>query len=299
MQSFKAANAGACFQDFVTWYQIEPFDVQCLRNSTTSSNNISTLDAATEAAQVLTATRKMWMGCWERSKAVPADCQQPLFDGSQEIEKILHYFETMHPSNLINQVFTVSLTNTYFILRSIGELRMDIKCVNRSFERLEELILKAIHDLNECLIQSSKFEVYQLPPEVIAICEDVCDCISAIETMLSYIQSLSNNFPGIGHDIIEIILMNPDKVIVVEDVQERKAFLRALKKLNESTPYIIPDATFHGDYRPVERDFIFRTLRGKIPSRMYVNVKEDFESKMDESETKKCVLMAFAKSFMD
>ena len=79
MQSFKAANAGACFQDFVAWYQIEPFDVQCLRNSTTSSNNISALDAATEAAQVLTATRKMWMGCWESSKAVPADCQQPLF----------------------------------------------------------------------------------------------------------------------------------------------------------------------------------------------------------------------------
>ena len=194
------------FEDFISWYgnPVDTLDEEllcstsatkttfaaldgkfCIMRHKVSSKYISSLDlAASEAVQFLTATRRLWMECWEVATPTPAENQKPLFDPNQEIEKILHYFETMHPTHLINQVISVNFTNAFFLLHSTSGKALEIPCVRRSFERLEELVWKAVRLLNGTLLKQSEMKRDHresretISPQVVAICEDVCDCVT-------------------------------------------------------------------------------------------------------------------------
>ena len=303
MQSFKAANQGAVFQDFVSWYPIESSDQVCLLNLSDSDTTFAALDAANEAAHILTATRELWYETWEIAKEVPADRQPPIFDGAQEIEKILHYFETMHPSHLLNQVLIVSLTNSKFILLSMAGVSLEIPCIKRAFGRLDVLTQEAVTKLNEVSIRDENTELDEsnqllLSPDIIALCEDVCDCISAIETLLSYTSSLEHNFPGI-YDMIDSILVNSDKAISVDSNESRVALLGALEKQQYKKS---PELQFSEKKNILldtsQREYIFRTLRGKAPCRLYANINEKsiehFRNEMEDS-----ILLAFVKSYTE
>ena len=304
MQSFKAANQGAVFQDFVSWYPTESFDQHCLLDPSNSNTAFAVLDAASDAAHILTATRKLWFETWESAKACPADAQPSLFDATSEAEKILHYFETMHPSELLNQVFTVSLTNANFILRSAAGPSMEIPCVKRAFERLDKLTNKAVVELNDILLVDDESDLNKphrllLSPDIIAMCEDVCDCVAAIESLLSHVSSLEQNFPGI-QDIIDTILMNlKEEAIAVESNEARTAFLRTLEKRQMDVLCRGRKSDEHDFGFPLEasqREYIFRTLRGKNPCRLYVNIDEGSTDKRVKTRPDHSVLLAFLKS---
>lgn len=299
------------FEDFISWYgnPVGILDEEllcstsatkttfaaldgkfCMMRYEVSSKCISSLDlAASEAVQFLTATRRLWMECWEVATPTPAENQKPLFDPNQEIEKILHYFETMHPTHLINQVLSVNFTNAFFLLHSTSGKALEIPCVRRSFERLEELVWKAVRLLNGALLKQSEMKRGHgesretISPHVVAICEDVCDCVSALEMLLSYATSLLHAFPG-ALDIIEHILMNKDNKVLVKNIESRKTIFRAISKQQISKPSgqeIVqkiaqrPKGTdMFSCSLPSTKEYVFRTLPGKAPCRLYAQIGE-------------------------
>mmetsp|Transcript_28487 Transcript_28487/g.44312 ORF Transcript_28487/g.44312 Transcript_28487/m.44312 type:complete len:435 (+) Transcript_28487:600-1904(+) len=316
MCCFKAANRNADFEDFVSWYGNPRID-QFVRSSSSSSPDTMTayaaLDAASEAVEFLTATRDFWADTWLLATPKPAEEQHPLFDGSEEIEKILHYFETMHPAHLINQVLAVNFTNANFILRSTAGPAMKIPCCQRSFATLEELVWKALRLLNDEMISDlartpeNGEENYLLSPELLAVCEDVCDCVSAIETLLAHATSLMNAFPG-SLDIVELILMNMNQDVIVDSIESRTSIFRAiLKQQNKKSgdeQFKLMKNMGKGDGdlfacpNPAAREYVFRTLVGKLPSRLFAQVGESEES-YGHTVIGKGVLLAFTKSFID
>lgn len=317
MCSFKAANRNADFEDFVSWYgnpKIDQFvEISCA-NSPDAMTAFAALDAASEAVEFLTATRDFWADTWLVATPKPAEEQHPLFDGSEEIEKILHYFEMMHPAHLINQVLAVNFTNANFILRSTAGPAMKIPCIQRSFATLEELLWKALRLLNDEMIADfagvleKREENNSLSPEVLAVCEDVCDCISAIETLLAHATSLMTAFPG-ALDIVELVLMNMNQDIPVDSIESRTSIFRAILKQQhakdgeqqEQFKLMKNMSKSDGDLNcpnPAAREYVFRSLVGKLPSRLFAQVGETDEA-FGHTVIGKGVLLAFTKSFME
>lgn len=193
MQSFKAANPGSEFQDFVSWYgnpsnpleeyeeaEEEHFQEFRLDDSAGASNGAQSslddvqqtrriiarglerveyksdrktmeakakLDKAAEAIKMLKETREFWSETWEKAESIPAEAQKPIFDAENTAERVLDYFETLHPANLLCQVMAVNLYTSYYVLeRSAGDAAM-IDAVKQSLSRLKETVEDALQVL--------------------------------------------------------------------------------------------------------------------------------------------------------
>ena len=138
MSSFKAANHGAVFEDFVRWYgnpenplneevNGETARLAIERRSRLPPEEAKTLalEEASEAIAILMSLRAFWEDVWDEAEPCPAFDQEPLFDPNSTVEMVLHSFETMHPALLLNQVLSVTLTNVKFVLleRAAGPAR--------------------------------------------------------------------------------------------------------------------------------------------------------------------------------
>ena len=123
MSSFKAANRGAVFEDFVRWYGNPENPLQEEISGEAASQalerrvNLSpreaktlALEEASEAIAILMSLRAFWEDTWEEAESCPAFDQEPLFDPYARAEKVLHLFETTHPALLMNQVLAVELS---------------------------------------------------------------------------------------------------------------------------------------------------------------------------------------------
>ena len=117
MCAFKAANPGAIFQDFCTWYgnpgnplddysdkrnrQIAGATIGDLLLSRAATESVAVkLDKAAEAIQMLNETREFWSRTWEEASPIPASEQKLLFDVSSTVEMALDFMENMHPGRL-------------------------------------------------------------------------------------------------------------------------------------------------------------------------------------------------------
>ena len=208
MSAFRAANPGAVFQDFMSWYGEPENSLEIYGDDTDLLND----------SEVSTALKKMslfWKECWNESKPTPADKQKPLFDAYSAVEMLLDTFESMHPSALLNQVLAVNLSSANFFLKASAP-SCRIAVIDEALERMEKHIndaLMLLHkDASSGFKMSSKdigkSNTFQfITPETASACESACAYIGDVEILLSRATSLLSKFSG-DVDLVEKYLNN-------------------------------------------------------------------------------------------
>ncbi|PRP89790.1 rab3 GTPase-activating protein catalytic subunit [Planoprotostelium fungivorum] len=133
MQSFKAANAGAQLVDFIRWHsprdfiEEQPFDPLHPRGDLSVRMKIP---------------GNLWQTCWDECEGRPPSQQKPLFHSVREAEKILHYMETINPSDLTRQLIAVGMTTVYGNLTSqpvasLSPVRAALDRLNLEMRRID------------------------------------------------------------------------------------------------------------------------------------------------------------------
>ena len=248
MSSFKAANPGACLEDFSAWYgnPDNPLDeyTEGKRNappsprakstsfSGSTSNSKEKLEKASEAIHALTAMRNFWYETWEKAPPLAASEQEPLFDPEVAAAVAMHAMETIHPANLLNQVLAVNLSAAVFVLHSEAGATRQIPAVRNALQKLGDLVEAALLDLMDDRSgrQVGKGDANQgesmddvekyVSVETVASCEEACNAIGEAEVVVSRAMSLLSKFPG-RYSLIEDILVKSQRVAVVDDDDAR------------------------------------------------------------------------------
>ena len=247
MSSFKAANPGACLEDFTAWYgnPDNPLDeyTEGKRNAPPSprakptsfsgSNSKEKLEKASEAIHALTAMRNFWYETWEKATPLAASEQEPLFDPEVTSAGAMHAMETIHPANLLNQILAVNLSAAVFVLYSEAGATRQIRAVRNALQKLGNLVEAALLDLmddrsgrqvgwkgdanqGESMDDIERYVSVQ----TVASCEEACNAIGEAEVIVSRAMSLLSKFPG-QYSLIEDILVKSQRMAVVNDVSAR------------------------------------------------------------------------------
>ena len=313
MKAFKAANPGAVFQDFISWYgnPDSPFD-DMLGNCLSSEEDISTIfiannshsitsmrnsksvtEDANQAIEVLTSTRTFWSDTWDEAEPIPASEQQPpLFDPLKEVEMVLNYLDTMHPSHLINQILGVNFTNANFILRSTAGEALNVKYVRFALDRLEERTSYALEKLDESLHASMFNNGKFTTCDTLSACEAVCDAIGDVEVLLSRAASLLHKFPG-DFELVQKILRERDgEEVPIQSTNARIGILQAIwrhqklrspkesKVWNTSSPS--NGVKYYPD--PLVKEYVLQNSNNDRPSQLCVSMKENSTSYSTQKE---------------
>ena len=58
-----------------------------------------------------------WVEAWQRAEPVPVSRQKPLFDATQEAEKVLHRLAALSPAGLVLQLLPVVMSSVVGSMR--------------------------------------------------------------------------------------------------------------------------------------------------------------------------------------
>ena len=281
MRAFKAANPGAVFQDFVTWYgnpgnplddykEEEPAEIQ----ATVDLNDSAAvkLEMASQALLILSSTRNFWSDTWDDAPACPAMEQESLFDVMSTMEMVLDHLGTLHPASLLNQMMAVNLSTSYFALvTSAGET----KCIGVVEKSLAELKFKTTlaiellsRDISHGSLTHKNLSDDRLPRyaslESIRACESACNAISETESLICRALSLLHKFPH-QYDLVQSMLRRANGDSLTLDTQEgRKGILAAIARQQKEDI-----AT------PALREYILRNTDNARPSQLCVRFGQD------------------------
>ena len=315
MSSFKAANHGAVFEDFVRWYgnpenplneevNGETARLAIERRSRLPPEEAKTLalEEASEAIAILMSLRAFWEDVWDDAEPCPAFDQEPLFDPNSTVEMVIHSFETMHPALLLNQVLSVTLTNVKFVLleRAAGPAR-NVRSVALGRDNLRA----AIDDALEMLTKDAADGFLHLSPEkltddsgplayvstlTIAKCEDTCNLIGDLEMLLSRALPLLRVLPG-EYDLVDSLLQCKDgEFRFLKDPSQRSALLQAIKHRQTCTSDSTPEAI------PVMREYVLRNLDPTNPCQLGARLVSNLKEAQSASLFHGSLLMALTKS---
>lgn len=286
MSSFKAANYGSVFEDFVRWYGNPENPLNEDVNGESARRSIErrpkppeevkklALEEASEAIAILMSLRAFWEDTWGEAEPCPAIDQDPLFDPHSTVEMLLHSFETIHPALLLNQVLSVTLTNVKFVLieRAAGPAR-SVRSVALALATLEVAIDAAL----QMLTRDASDGFLHLTPEhmtdksgplayvsmfTITKCEVTCDLIGEMEILLSRALTLLEVLPG-EYELIDSLLQCKDgQYRFLKDPRQRSALLQAIKQNQVFVCTSTPDAI------PVVREYVLQNLDPSNPCQL-------------------------------
>ena len=287
MCAFRAANPGAVFQDFTSWYgnpenPLQMYDDKDIFNSSeflAFSRGKSPEVVMAESILVLNATREFWSECWEESKPIPASEQSPLFDAYNTVEMLLLSLESMHPAVLLNQILAVNLSAANFILKASAP-SCRVKTVDEALDRMERHINIASALLSKDAGNSTKMRKEEIDEknsfkfissETVTACEQACASIGDAEILLSQATSLLTKFSG-DVDIVETFLKSAtyeSQRVEARSFASRSGILKAINKQqqNNSGRNVsgITDLP-----TPSVREYILRNRNEKSPCQLTV-----------------------------
>eukprot|EP00002_Diphylleia_rotans_P014434 TRINITY_DN2813_c0_g1_i3.p1 TRINITY_DN2813_c0_g1~~TRINITY_DN2813_c0_g1_i3.p1 ORF type:complete len:855 (-),score=168.53 TRINITY_DN2813_c0_g1_i3:344-2908(-) len=196
MQAFKAANPGSMLEDFVRWHSPRDWIVD------EDGSNGDELDSGVAENQPRTVVHgrlsqrmqqpgNLWQTLWEESAPIPAEKQAALYDYTKEAEAVLDYFETVNPSELMEQLALVMLSDFCFIMRASNASNVPI--AKQSLDTLR----KSIEPL------SMLSQTQRLPEYVV-----LGDLMESVERIFSHVSSLQKKFPY-ETDIVPILSEQP------------------------------------------------------------------------------------------
>jgi hypothetical protein len=311
MSSFKAANPGSVFQDFISWYgnPVNPLEEYEELKSTeeihlgvaTAGSVLTKIDRAAEAIRVLTQTRDLWSTTWDEARPIPASRQTPLFDATNTAEMTLDYLETLHPGTLLCQVMAVNLAMAYFALVVSANDTMKVDAVKSGLESLRDKVESALRLLSldataviGTIIQkreTSDVPDYAASTETISSCERACAAISQAEMLVSRATSLLHKLPK-QYDLVESIMKKSDASTPIElkNGDCRDAVLQSIKLQQER---LSKSKTAGTAPRPAIRDYILRNADDLNPHQLCVRYED--RGTLSNTEGKGAVFMALTK----
>lgn len=139
MQAFKAANPTGTLGDFVRWYS--PSDWLGSRTGGRLSSRMA-------------AENNTWAVLWNQCQPLPAAQQPPLYDALSQMQKALHYLETLPPADLLEQLVCVVLS-----------------CVHRVFSDQEDTTFVPVPELCCCCGP-------QTLSKPLAVLQTACGCVA-------------------------------------------------------------------------------------------------------------------------
>lgn len=319
MSSFKAANHGAVFEDFVRWYGNpenplhEEVTGETARRAlkhrarlTPDQAKTLALEEASEAIAVLMSLRAFWEDTWEESEPCPAFDQEPLFDPYSTVEMVLHSFETIHPALLMNQVLAVKLCNAKFVLASaaipggaerVASVAQGLRSLKTAIDDSLGALAKDAADgfLHQAPKAASTAEggsepLVYVSTSTIAKCEEACDIIGELEILLSRALSLLQRFPG-EYDLVDMLLRcrNDGRFVFMKRLRERSAFLEALRRHQRSR-------TGPNGFTPAMREYVLRNTDDSNPCQLCARLVPDLDEAQPTSLFHGSLLLALTKS---
>lgn len=294
MRAFKAANPGAVFQDFIAWYgnpgnPLEDYGDESMLDPVQPNNSskISAavkLDNASEAIQILTATRDFFSASWDEASPCAAIDQEPLFDAFSTIEMVLDSFENMHPASLINQIMAVNLATAYFSLVSSAGDTLHVGMVTSALKDLRERTEHALQLLaRDATFGTSSHlddceDLERLPKhaslQAIRACERACNALCIAETSIARAMSILHKFPR-QYDLVQNMLRLADsEPISLDNSEGRNGILHVIHR-QQATAETLPI--------PSLRDYILRNTDEDSPCQLCVRLgdKGAFEGGAD------------------
>lgn len=319
MSAFKAANPGAIFRDFISWYgnpgnPLEDYCTSSMSSSQsapgeeTAGSVAYNLDKASEAMYILTETRDFWSNTWNEASETPASEQQPVFDAASTVEMAIDYLESMHPSILLNQIMAVNLALVYFTLLSSAGEALNVPIVRLSLDRLQEKTMEALKLLSKdvtnstCVTASKKDDLrsYEgsssfISVSTISSCEIACIALGETEALLARATSLLHKFPG-DVDLVETIIRRADgEEVAISSTKARENLLSCIQQ--QQTGSSSTSGKTAKTAKPVLREYMLRNLDDSQPCQLSVRCGDDTSLKEDGGEGG--VLVALTKSFAE
>jgi len=282
MCSFQSANPGALFSDFVNWYGNPGNPLEEYIEEETKSPQLEDMhkksvgvkmDLASEAIQILNATRDFWTTTWEEASPVAAIDQDPLFDVEVTVEKVLASFEEMHPAELMNQIMAVNLSMSYFSLiasardtESIGIVRTKLldlrKCVQHALRLLSQDIVRR----GKTAKLTGRFQIRYSSIETIRACEKACTMIGEAESLLARGMSLLHKFPSQYDLIQEILRRSNDHSSYELHGEEAQAGILGVIHKHQEEDSMLP--------RPSMREYVMRNVDEGLPCQLSLRYAE-------------------------
>jgi len=328
MSSFKAANQGAVFEDFVQWYGnpenplSEEISGETARLAYEYRSTLPPTEAkklalkeASEAIAILMSLRAFWEDTWEEAEPVPAFDQEPLFDPYSTVEMVLHSFETIHPALLMNQVLAVVLSNAKFALEAAcdGRNAARVRSVRRGLLNLKNAISAALKALTDdaadgflhlapktTSADDSDGPLVYVSTSTITKCEEACNVIGELEILLSRAQSLLLIFPE-EYDLVDSILQGCSKddsqFIFLERPQERSAFLGSVKRYQAMmNPGIASSSLDASSASPAMREYVLHNVESSSPCQLSARLVPNMDEASDTLIPRGSLLLALTKS---
>lgn len=145
MESFKAANPSAIFEDFIRWYSPRDW----IEGENAEEEGEKKGEKKGHLSTRMLIPNNMWIDVWGSARPVPAKRQRRLFDDTKEAEKILHFFESRSVSQIVDLLLP-SLTQA--IIEKLGqecENKTELPQLEALFERLKVCAMKVTRERAE------------------------------------------------------------------------------------------------------------------------------------------------------
>jgi Rab3 GTPase-activating protein catalytic subunit len=279
MKSFKAANPGATFHDFIGWYgSPDPMldlgisDLHEIRKSNpTDKVMVKKIDKGAEAIRALEYTREFWASTWEQVPAMPAEEQELLFDADSTLEMVMDYLENIHPASLLSQVVAVNLAMSYFTLAVSAGEAAKIKSVHATLIRFREKVDAALSLLSRDVTyidhspDSNGLEMMS-SVESIAACVKACEALTEAEVVVARASSLLHKLPRQYKLVESILKAKHGELVKIRLESEREAILNTIHDQQKRLPSagVIPKLT------PSIREYLLQNIDEFLPCQLCV-----------------------------
>ena len=280
MRSFKAANPGATFEDFVGWYgnPSDPledvYDSEVLEHvgDPNDSTKAEKLDKAAEAIFALEQTRNFWTKTWDEADPLPAAEQESLFDADSTVEMALDYLENIHPTTLLCQVMAVNLSTAYFILSASAGACIRIRSVAATLGRLRETVDTALQLLAKEATGSTGPPDAMASVETLTACGKACEAIASAEVIVSRAASLLHKLPQ-QYKLVEAItkLSEGAPLSLADDEAGRSTFLETVHEQQRQ----LPSAGVNLNLAPALREYLLQNTDDSTPCQLCVRYNDD------------------------
>jgi Rab3 GTPase-activating protein catalytic subunit len=311
MRSFKAANPGSTFEDFISWYG-NPVDtdpsigIEFIAVCDRSTEVVQKLSRANKAIQALELMRNFWIETWYKAEPTPAIEQDPLFDVESTVEVTLDFLENIHPATLICQVAAVNLAMSYFSLSACASKSIALHSVRAALNQLRIVVDDALGHLtsdatlmidcstskNNGSTESFSASNLNLVTSVdsIASCTRACEAIAKAEVLISRATSLLHKFPN-RYALVESLLSIPEGVVVPFcDDSDRDEMLKTISL--QQGLFLKSESAVK--VKPAMREYVLRNVDDLNPCQLSVQTSDEGMNVVD-SYQKPCAKLALTK----
>jgi Rab3 GTPase-activating protein catalytic subunit len=197
MEAFKAANPEGCFEDFVRWYSPNDY-----------ISNDSSLDKKDGCLSPRFASKdNLWFQLWTSAKVEPVAKQKLLFDYTKVAESVLHKFDMLTGSRLLQYALPVF---SHILLVQTKRKAGDLKAgyddeLNECRKQLQDKLI--INDFR-----------YLLSPW--------CSSLASLERRIFTIESLQRKLKSTAQERIadyQTVLQSPETAVILKQLAEEES----------------------------------------------------------------------------